>query len=147
MLQLLQFHLCLLRIHNLWMWIECDIQQLVFEFSRGLQKVTLVLTDVSLLWCGSHCEKCTMATCRMIQRNLVWDNNAESIQRKAQIAKCICPNCKIYLSKILNVFVQIAKCICPNCRKAKAGWSKETWFETTMPGPFRKKSKLQDKNV
>ena len=27
-----------------------------------------------------------------------------------QIAKCICPNCKIYLFKLLNVFVQIGKC-------------------------------------
>ena len=31
-----------------------------------------------------------------------------------KIAKWICPNCKIYLSKLLNVFVQIAKCICLN---------------------------------
>ena len=31
-----------------------------------------------------------------------------------QIAKYICQNCKIYLSKLHNVFVQIAKCICPN---------------------------------
>ena len=32
-----------------------------------------------------------------------------------QIAKCICPNCKMYLPKLLTVFVQIAKCICLNC--------------------------------
>ena len=31
-----------------------------------------------------------------------------------QIAKCICPNYKMYLSKLQNVFVQIAKYICPN---------------------------------
>ena len=29
------------------------------------------------------------------------------------IAKCICSNCKMYLSKLQNVFVQITKCICP----------------------------------
>ena len=29
------------------------------------------------------------------------------------ITKCICPNCKMYLSKLQNVFVQIAKLICP----------------------------------
>ena len=34
-----------------------------------------------------------------------------------QIAKCICPKCKMYLSKLQNVFVQIAKCICPNWKK------------------------------
>ena len=33
-----------------------------------------------------------------------------------QIAQYICPNCKMYLSKLPNVFVQIAKCICPNCK-------------------------------
>ena len=33
-----------------------------------------------------------------------------------QIIKCICPNFKMYLSKLQNVFVQIAKCICPNCK-------------------------------
>ena len=33
-----------------------------------------------------------------------------------QIAKCICPNFKMYLSKLQIVFVQIAKCICPNCK-------------------------------
>ena len=27
----------------------------------------------------------------------------------------ICPNCKLYLSNLSNVFVQIVKCICPNC--------------------------------
>ena len=32
----------------------------------------------------------------------------------AQIAKCICPNCEMYLPKLRNVFVQIAKCIFPN---------------------------------
>ena len=30
--------------------------------------------------------------------------------------KCICPNCQMYLSKLLNVFVQIVKCICPHCQ-------------------------------
>ena len=30
--------------------------------------------------------------------------------------KCICPNYKIYLSKLQNIFVQIAKCICLNCK-------------------------------
>ena len=30
------------------------------------------------------------------------------------ISKCICPNCKIYLSKFKHVFVQISECICPN---------------------------------
>ena len=29
-------------------------------------------------------------------------------------AICICPNCKMYLSKFLNVFVQTVKCICQN---------------------------------
>ena len=29
------------------------------------------------LWCGSHCEKCTMAD----PKKLGWDNNAEAIQR------------------------------------------------------------------
>ena len=29
-----------------------------------------------------------------------------------RIAKCICPNCKMYLSKFPNVFVKIARCIC-----------------------------------
>ena len=33
-----------------------------------------------------------------------------------QMAKCICPNCNMYLSKLQNVFVQIGKCICPNCK-------------------------------
>ena len=33
-----------------------------------------------------------------------------------QIAKCICPNCKMYLSKLQNVFVKIAKCIGPTCK-------------------------------
>ena len=30
------------------------------------------------------------------------------------VAKYICSNCKLYLSKLLNVFVQMLKCICPN---------------------------------
>ena len=30
------------------------------------------------------------------------------------IAKYICPNCKMYLSKLKNMFLQIAKCICLN---------------------------------
>ena len=33
-----------------------------------------------------------------------------------QITKCICPNHKMYLYKLQNVFVQITKCICPNCK-------------------------------
>merc|ERR1712198_689475 len=31
-------------------------------------------------------------------------------------AKCICPNCQLYLSKLTNVFVQFAKCISPSCK-------------------------------
>ena len=34
-----------------------------------------------------------------------------------QIAKCICPNQKIYLSKSKNIFVQTKKCICSNKKK------------------------------
>ena len=41
-----------------------------------------------------------------------------------QMAKCICPDCKMYLYKLQNIFVQIAKvfvqmakCICPNGQK------------------------------
>ena len=30
-------------------------------------------------------------------------------------AKFICPNSKIYIFKLLNIFVQIVRCICPNC--------------------------------
>ena len=29
-----------------------------------------------------------------------------------QVTKCICPNYKLYLSKLQNIFVQIWKCIC-----------------------------------
>ena len=35
-------------------------------------------------------------------------------QWEVQIAKLICLNCNIYLSKLKYVFVQIKKCICPN---------------------------------
>ena len=31
------------------------------------------------------------------------------------LAKCICPNFKMYLSKLQNVFVQFTKCSCPSC--------------------------------
>ena len=34
---------------------------------------------------------------------------------------CICPNHKIYLSKLWNVFVQIIKCIVPNCKRCLSG--------------------------
>ena len=34
-----------------------------------------------------------------------------------QIAKCICPICKIYLFKLQNEFLSIVKIICPNCKK------------------------------
>ena len=37
------------------------------------------------------------------------------LQSCLQIVKCICQNCKMYLSKLQNIFVvQIAKCISPN---------------------------------
>ena len=33
----------------------------------------------------------------------------------SKIARCICQNCWMYLSKLLNVFVKLAKCICSEC--------------------------------
>ena len=36
--------------------------------------------------------------------------------RSVQIAKYICPKCKMYLSNFKNSFVQIDKCICPICK-------------------------------
>ena len=38
------------------------------------------------------------------------------------IDKCICPNCKMYLTQFLNVFVQITKCICPNNQMYLSKW-------------------------
>ena len=32
------------------------------------------------------------------------------------ICKFICPNHKLYLSKLQNIFVQTTNCICPNCK-------------------------------
>ena len=34
-----------------------------------------------------------------------------------QIGKGICPNCKVYLSKLNKLFFQTGKCICPNWRR------------------------------
>ena len=46
----------------------------------------------------------------------VFDQIAK-IDQFAKIGKCICPNWKLYLSKLESVFVQIGKCICPNWKK------------------------------
>ena len=39
----------------------------------------------------------------------------DSVYLFTNIKTSLCPNCKMYLSKFLNVFVQISKCICPDC--------------------------------
>ena len=50
------------------------------------------------------------------------------------MAKCICPNCNMYLSKLQNVFVEIVKYICPHvlvesCDKGKADrWQARLWL-------------------
>ena len=45
-----------------------------------------------------------------------------------QIAKCICQNCKMYLSKLQNVLVQLAKCMCPELLSACPSWSLRACF-------------------
>ena len=45
-----------------------------------------------------------------------------------------CPNCKMYLSELQNVFVQIAKCICPNFKMYLSKLRLRGWFSVDRGG-------------
>ena len=48
------------------------------------------------------------------------------------IAKCICPNFQIYLSKLPNEFVEIVNSICPNRKQYLSKVSWKSWKKSNV---------------
>ena len=75
-----------------------------------------------------YCTVCDML-CTVVQYSLryLWHKTVRQ-NVFVQISKCICPNCKMYLSQLENVFVQIANCVFPAVHfEILVTYCTETW--------------------
>ena len=91
-------------------------------------KYTWIL--VCCWWCSI-----SIVGCQMWGPNSGFDQSLRR-QELHEFAKCICPNCKMYLSKLQNVFVKIAKWICMNCGLSSVGAKVCVWSEFEAETPW-----------